>query len=299
MRFTTLILSLLLATTLLVAQGDRNPFELVDRLPPEEQLAAVTPEESGPLNPFDLRAPATQSPAAPPLSGVDFGDPIVVEPTDPNDGRGIVIAIHLFFLLGLASLWVLFRGLLKQCMAGTINDGVITQIYTRRSGGQLGALWVCYLFFFLAAGFFLYQLALRNDVSLRLGVIGSWLTYSLMVAAAVGLKHGVLQAFGRTFRLRKEMSKYSFVLMVFSILAGLLLVPVNLLVSYAPEGWQIAFLYLGVIGLVGIYLLHLLRGLFIANRLVGEWPLHFLLYICAIEIAPLLLIYRYLSNSLI
>ncbi len=86
--------------------------------------------------------------------------------------------------------------------------------------------------------------------------------------------------------------------MVFSILAGLILVPVNLLASYAPEAYRGFFLYAGLGSLTLLYGLHLLRGLFIANRYLGSRPVHILLYICTIEIAPLLLIYRYLRNTL-
>ncbi|MEL7161735.1 MAG: DUF4271 domain-containing protein, partial [Bacteroidota bacterium] len=89
------------------------------------------------------------------------------------------------------------------------------------------------------------------------------------------------------------------VLMVFSILAGIFLIPINLAVSYAPGEWGATFLYGAIFVLVAVYGLHLLRGSFIAGRYLTGRPVHFLLYICAIEIAPLLLIYRYLSDSMV
>ncbi len=198
----------------------------------------------------------------------------------------------------LTSLWVLFRDLLGQCLSSIFNESVMTQLYRRRSGGQVGALSLCYFFFLLSAGFFIYLFSLRLDIDLGVGTWGSWLTFTLIVMAGTGLKFVVLFILGRVYPLRKELSHYVFALMVFSIIAGLVLVPINLLTSYAPPPLRPYFLYGGLGMLILVYFLHLLRGLFIANRYMGSRPLHFLLYLCTIEIAPILLVYRYLHTTL-
>ncbi|WP_420458565.1 DUF4271 domain-containing protein [Neolewinella sp.] len=291
MRYLLPLCWILILSVRLLGQEDaaaQNPFELTERLPAEVRAARALTEGTG--NPFDIYPGAPQA----------VRGPVVIEPAAGGSAGGSaeVIFIHLLLLLTLASLWVLFRNLLLQCLSATFNDNVMTQLYRRRSGGQLGALWLCYLFFLLSAGFFLYLLTAFFELDLGLGLWGSWLTFTLVVASAVGIKFFVLGVLGRVYPLRKELSQYAFALMVFSILTGLLLVPVNLLVSYAPQPLRPYFLYGGLGLLVLVYLLHLLRGLFIANRYVGRRPLHFLLYICTIEIAPLLLVYRYLSSTL-
>ncbi len=245
-------------------------------------------------NPFDLYPGATQDPvvttAAPPTGTGEAA---------AADSRESVVFIHLLLLLMLASLWVLFRNLLLQCFTATLNDNMMTQLYRRRSGGQISALWLCYLLFLLSAGFYLYLFLTQYEIAFPGGIWLSWLICSLVVASLVGLKFFVLLVLGRIFPLRRELSRYTFVLMVFSILTGLFLVPVNLLVSYAPESLRHYFLLAGAVLLVLIYLVHMVRGLFIANHYVGSRPLHFLLYICTVEIAPLLLVYRYLTHSLV
>ena len=307
-----LLLLLSFCSALLTAQsGGTNPFELVDRIPEAERLGAVAGaegvdstqgEEATPVNPFDLRrgelAVAGPITASAPAQRRPSESLLVIRQSNPQEGRGSILLIHLGLLLAMASLWMLFRDLLGQCLAGTFNDGIMTQLYRRRSGGQIGALWLCYVFFFLASGFYLYLFARYHDISLGLGPVPSWLVYSLVVSSAVGLKHLVLFAYARLFPVRRDVSRYAFVLMVFSILAGLLLVPINLLISYAPEAWRGAFLYGGLGVLALVYLLHLLRGGFIAASYLATRPVHILLYICAIEIAPLLLVYRYLSDAL-
>jgi len=295
----------LMLSSLAVFGQAGNPFELTDRLPEEAVkdtlLAAARPTG----NPFDLRPGGSNEPLAPsqapataPKSERSTSGPLVIQSTDPNKGKGSILAIHVILLLTLAALWLLFGNLLRQCLRGTVNDALMNQLYTRRSGGELTALWVCYIFFFLAGGFFIYLLTTYYDISLGKGIWGGWITYSLVVAAALGLKCLVLVVYAQIFPVRVEVSRYVFSIMVFSILAGLFIAPTNLLISYAPEGWRTTFIYAGMAIMVGIYGLHLLRGLFVANRLLASRPVHILLYICAIEIAPILLIYRYLTDTL-
>lgn len=287
--FPLLFLLVLLATAL-TAQRNDNPFELTDRLPAEAEEYSPT---DTPDNPFELRPDAADEPEV-----------VTVAPTAPEDGETSrrersIIFVHLLLVLLVTSLYVLFRDLLGQCMRAILNDNVMTQLYRRRSGGQISALWMCYLFFLLSAGFFLYLVSIEYGLTLPVtGVWSSWLTFTLLVMGAVGFKLVLLTLVGRIYPLRKELSRYTFVLMVFSILVGVLLVPVNLLISYAPEDYRPLFLLGSLVVLAIVYLLHLVRGLFIANYYVGSRPLHFLLYICTIEVAPLLLVYRFLRNSL-
>lgn len=288
-----------------------NPFELTDRLPAAgADTTVATTAATG--NPFDLIAAAapareTSRPArrangrsATPQSGISSGrrGPLIIQPVDPNQGRGSLLAIQMILLLALAGIWLLFGDTLRECLRGTLNDNLLSNLYTRRSGGGLTALWVSYVFFFFAAGFNFYLLARYYNVGTGQGVWGGWLTFSLVVAAALGLKNMVLTFFASVYPVQKEVSRYLFAVMVFSILAGLFIAPLNLLASYAPEAYRFFFLHAGVVVLVGVYLLHLLRGVFIANKLLATRPVHILLYICAIEIAPILLIYRYLSDTL-
>ena len=309
LRYLQTLLVILSLSFALSAQTAANPFELTERLPASVATEAAVVVPTG--NPFDLRPGtgiALQPPSAPAAAPKKNGPestrrgnttvPLVIQSTDPDKGKGSILAIHIILLLLLSGLWLLFGDLLRQCLRGTVNDGLMNQLYTRRSGGELGALWACYVYFFFSAGFFMYLLAMRFNISLGMGIWGSWLTYSLVVAAAVGIKNLVLLFYARLFPVRREVSRYAFALMVFAILAGLFIAPINLLISYAPAGWRTTFIYGGLALIVSAYLLHLFRGIFIANRLATSRPVHILLYICAIEIAPLLLIYRYLSDML-
>jgi hypothetical protein len=239
----------------------------------------------GGTNPFELRdRPVAAAPDASPAETV----------TAAADD---LIFLHLFLLVFLAGLWVLFRSLLRQCIGAVLNESVMTQLYRRRSEGQVRALWFAYLYFLMIAGLFLFLTIQYFGMDRGWGSLTGWAFSSLVVAAALGVKLVIIHVLGRIYGLRPEVSRYTFVLMVFAIVVGLFLFPLNLLISYSPPAWTPVILAAGATLLVLIYLLHLLRGTFIANRYLSGRPLHFLLYLCTIEIAPILLVYRYLSST--
>ncbi len=263
------------------------------------QARAATPTD----NPFDLisELPAggvVSVPVTGNVAGSDRLGPLVIQSTDPNKGKGTILGIQIGLLLTLAGLWLLFGNLLRQCFRGTINDALMNQLYSRRSGGELSALWTCYIFSFLSVGFFLHLLTSYYNFGIGLSIGASWLTYALVLAALLGLKQLVLGIYARLFPVRKEVGRYIFTVMVFTIITGLIIAPLNLLVSYAPESWRELFLYSGGIIVALLYLTHLLRGFLSSSQLALGRPAHFLLYICAIEIVPLLVIYRFLSDTI-
>lgn len=292
------ILLLLLIAPSLGAQDRSNPFEITSRLPRDGQTLAPGKVYS----PFDIRPTATSTASltstAPAAAPGKIAGPIVIQTLDPTTGKASLLAINMILLLILAVIWVLYGPLYRQCMRATVNSSVMKQLYTRRSGGELSALWIGYVFFNLALGFFLYLLASRFDAALGQGIWNNWLLFTIIVAGFTGMKQWLLWIFARLFPVRKEVSYYAFVVMVFCILTGIFLVPANLLVSYAPQAWQAVFVYGAAALLIGLYGFHLLRGGVIARQFVFQRPVHIMLYICAIEIAPLLLIYRYLNASI-
>lgn len=303
-RLLILLLLFVLASPL-PAQDRSNPFEITSRLPRGGQ--ALAPGKT--YSPFDIRPavniPASStglSPAAAPgnrnLRSKNTAGPLVIQSADPDKGQTSLLAINLILLVVLAVIWVLFGPLYRQCLRGTANSSVMKQLYTRRSGGELSALWIGYVFFNFAMGFFLFLLASRFDAALGQGIWWNWMLFTLVVAGLTGMKQTLLWTYARLFPVRKEVSYYAFIVMVFCLLTGLFLVPINLLVSYAPSEWRSVFLYGALAGLAILYVFHLLRGGLVARGFLLQRPVHIMLYICAIEIAPLLLIYRYLNESI-
>jgi hypothetical protein len=278
------------------ASPSGNPFELTPRLKGTE-LELPRNEASSPVNPFELapREPEptpsnSLNPAPPPVRSTPSAPALSADGASPS-----WILPALLGLLALTAIfYIFFRALYRKAYRAMLNDNLLSQLYRERSGGNLGGFLLTYLLFLLSAALFL-TLALN-----QIGYTGSipadyrYLWLLGMITAVFLAKHLALAIMGYIFPIDKETSRYSFTIMIYAIVLGPPLALAALALAYAAPQLQSPLLYL-MAGIVIIaYLIRSLRGLFIANRFLLGHGFHFLLYLCAIEIIPLLWIYKLL-----
>ena len=299
MRNHLLIILILTLGGYMNSQPAVNPFEIKERLPAvevatEENEAEVT----GTGNPFDLRnAPA------PTLDerNVESGDqrPLLVrrdnEP-DVLDARGRTLGIHVLLLFITALLWIFFRPVLAKCYQALFNEGLLSQLYRQRGNGQLSIFLISYILFFLSGGFFCYLLGQAFDLLPSDQPWQYWVYYSLLLTGLIVAKHLLLSFIAWLFPVERDLGKYNFAIMIFGIMIGMLLVPLNLFISYAPANYTLTVAWISLLAVGGIYLLRSFRGLLLANNYLSSNLLHFMLYICTVEIAPILILYRYFGG---
>ncbi len=305
----------------LAAQGV-NPFELTPRLSPaaqQERSAAVedAPVEAPPGNPFELQPRLRSTTAVNPAQSLGSDNPFELRPrqtalkppTPVETQPKIVIqkeatepsvasdaAWVLPSLVGLLTLtaifFIFFRGLYEKAYRAMFNDHLMTQLYRERSSGIFGGFILTYVLFLLSAALFLTILANRFGYGLTLPTRATFLWILAGLSGAFLLKHLVLAIIGYVFPVHKETSRYSFTIMISAIVLGPVLALASLTLAYCAPGLQWPLLYGCTALVVGAYIIRSLRGLFIANRFLPRYVFHFLLYLYAIEIVPLLWIYK-------
>ncbi|MEM8582693.1 MAG: DUF4271 domain-containing protein [Bacteroidota bacterium] len=277
--------------------GRGNPFELNDRLPPvevEQELSQDRPEEeSDSENPFNVRYRNTDE-------AFEREDLLLVARGERKavlDARGKLLGIHLFLLILLGVFWSLMRPTLTACYKSLFNSSVAWQLYRRKAGGLRSRLLLAYLFSFLSIGFFIYLLTQHFE---WLPGDHPWVHWGILsgsVAGFFGLKHLILGVAGWLWEAPTEADRFSFAVQINTLLLGMALVPANLFVSYAPEEATSIMVFGGLALVSGVYVLRGLRGLDIGNSLLRKSPLLFLLYICAIEIAPIALLAKFIYEQ--
>ena len=279
-------------------QGDSNPFELSPRLsvpPPEEDSAAA----AGTGNPFDLVAPVEQAerpkPAVSPLPAgrktVPASAPV------KNSYRTFLLITNIGILLLLTVLITLLRSQAGKAYRAFFNDNMLSQLQREREAGGGLPYYFFYGFFMINAGFFVFLLARYYGLSFS---NNDWVGLLYSIGGVAGLflaKHLLLGFLAFVFPIGKEVHLYSFTIIVFSIMLGFFLVIVNLLLSYSPEDTTQLVLYGAYAGIAATYLFRSLRGLFIGNRFLLFHKFHFLLYICTVEIAPVLVLAKLVLYS--
>lgn len=297
-----LLFQLLLGLPAFAQTAEQNPFDIPERLTESELAArkkqALPPDTTSKQtsNPFDIR-PETSSPHLGRERDVNQSPLLIRRGTDPSflDARGRSLGIHILLLFFTALLWIFFRPILSDIFLAAFNEGLFAQLYRRRESGQFGVFFIAYGLFFLAAGFFVYLIGQTFDWFPSDQPWRYWVNFTGILFLILLAKHLLLHFLGWLFELKTDMGKYSFIIMLFAIIGSMLLVPLNLLISYAPSSFTSFFAYLALAIVCLLYLFRSFRALLIANKHLSANFLYFLLYLCAVELAPAWVFYLYIQ----
>ncbi|PHI19390.1 hypothetical protein CEQ90_12785 [Lewinellaceae bacterium SD302] len=282
-------------TCLLGQGGEDNPFEIQGDASEDTR---VPERPARPDNPFEIAPVPEAEPENDAVIERTDGPLLIRRDSDPAvlDARGRTLGIHILLLVFMGLAWIFFRQLISRCYSALFNEGLFNQIYRDRKNGKLGLFLFTYLIFFGAAGFFVYLAGQVMEYFPSDQPWPFWQRLSLGIAGYYLGKHLLLWLIGQLFDVEEASSKYSFLIMIFAIVTGMFLVPINLLLSYTPDDATRLILYLSLFLLALIYLLRATRALLLTSRFWSTGALHFLLYICAVELAPLLILYRVIGG---
>ncbi|MFN0175198.1 MAG: DUF4271 domain-containing protein [Saprospiraceae bacterium] len=277
------------------AQGQNasNPFELLHRLP-KEVLAAegiVLP----PANPFDVvphRAPSETVALA--ENKTEVFNPFAVLPRGGGLSGGVLAALLLAAFAFLTFSVASNRSAVGKAWGGFLNDNGFA-VAQREASGFVGntPYYLLYVNFLLNAGIFLFlvtrvfQKEDFNNLPFLLLCLGG-------AAAAFLSKHWMVGVVRYLFSVDAEVRKYNFLIVLFNCVLGLFLVPFNLLIAFSAKGGiQQLLLVSWLLGLVAIfYAYRSLRASAMGAKFLVQSPFHFFLYLCTVEIAPVLLLVK-------
>lgn len=206
------------------------------------------------------------------------------------------VAFWLLFvcLLGVTAVVNLNRSFMVELTQSLISENYFRLTYREFSKGISQYLHLAlYLVFFMQGALFIHF------------ILRYWSNYDFSywwILAIFGIlyftKHFVLWLLAMLFPVEKETAQYSFSTMQFNIFLGLILFAINWLLAFGPANLHSGLLLTGIGAFVVLYLLRQFRGLLIGVRLASLYKFQFFLYLCAIEIGPILLIYRQISLQL-
>ena len=278
---------------------ETNPFDLVPRLETNPYEANDTAIEyiRGINNPFDVQPPPNGfvSPSAP-LTSLEEVAPIAdLEITKQN--RFFSFLTLIIFLLT-TLLVIFFRIYFGRIYNAFINENLLNQLYRERETGNVIPFYALYSLFILNLAVFIVNLI--RLFGLRVPGSNFQLFFNALIGvfALVVLRHLSLNIIAGIFPVEKELKLYSFSINVFNIIIGIFLIPINLLLFYIPENAGKIIVYAGVVAVILIYLFRSFRGLLIANKYFQLYKFHFFLYICVVELVPLVVLVKLVYSGL-
>ena len=185
------------------------------------------------------------------------------------------------------------RGSLTKIAKAITNENVLKLNHREEKKGVNGHYILLYFSFIVNAAIFVY-LILYNlfDQS-------GWNVFQLCfftVLLIYVVRHIFLSFISSSFPIQKEVSLYGFTIQSFNLFIGIVLIPLNLIIAFGPEKIAVSLIYLTVV-IVGLLLvLRSFRGLLISSRWISGNIFHFLLYLCAFEILPILLLIKVIGS---
>ena len=111
-------------------------------------------------------------------------------------------------------------------------------------------------------------------------------------------KFVILKFTGWVFNLSKATDTYIFIVFLVNKMLGILLLPFLVFIAFYSGQPQQVFVTLSLILVVGLFAYRFIFSFGPIRAEIKVNPFHFFLYLCAFEIAPLLLIYKVLLNLL-
>ena len=269
-----------------------NPFELTTRLQntlmPTEQTDAVFAVSA---NPFDIARSRTAAESV--VSAIPNASKTSTNPKQQDQVKGAnEFFITLLAVVPVTLLFMAFRPQFGKAYQNVLNFNILQQSYREFKGAFIFSTNVWYLVFWINGGIFLALVANRFGFSITQHILMDALIGIATVSGLLLVKHIVNRLLQQIYIFHKELGIYNYLLMLLGTVLGVLLVPVNLILTYADSEFIHILIYLTSLFLVVAFIFLAIRGIIIGNTYLPMHGFHFLLYICAVEIAPILILIK-------
>jgi hypothetical protein len=244
--------------------------------------------------------PVKTSPAVVNLFGAHSLKPVHNGPVDrPNVSPDWLFPVLILVAAVFTWLRVFYNKYFSQLFEAVVNNNLTNQIVRDENILVQRASVYLSIVFYLVAALFLYEFSLYRGW--ELADIGSgfprFLFFAILVSAVYALKFLVLKIAGWLFDLERETALYIFNVFLLNNLLGILLLPLIALLAFhsilpADRLFQAALIIVGL-----LYVYRLFRGLLVGLGTSGFSPLYLFLYLCTLEIAPLLVLLRLVDQG--
>ncbi len=184
------------------------------------------------------------------------------------------------------------RGVLSSVYQSLFSYNMLRMTYREQLGWGNVQYLSLYVLFWLNAGLFVFLLQYQLGVHSSYGQLTTFLGCVGGVSLVFMTKHLILYVIAQVFPITKEVKMYNFIVIISGILIGLLLAPINIFIAFASQlSNTLIYVALGMVA--AIYLVRTFRSLAISANLWTVHRFHFFIYLCAVEIAPLLILVKF------
>ena len=146
------------------------------------------------------------------------------------------------------------------------------------------------VFFSLSAGIYLYLVLLRTGYIPDEDPLYLAALFVVFLMFSYSFKYVILRLCGWLFGYYELMDNYIFTLFLINKILGVVLLPFVLLLAFSTPGWSNAALHISIVLVAILFIYRYIRVFPLIKSQIAFSKFFFLLYICAFEIAPILII---------
>lgn len=183
--------------------------------------------------------------------------------------------------------------IIQQLFAAFFNNSVTNQIVRDENILVQKASVLLSLVFYFAAALLLYQISVYYDWEYK--IIGKgpvrFIIFILFIASAYSFKMVFLKILSTIFGTDRLISTYLFNIFLINNIIGISLIPLILLIAFFPIATEY-FIWAGIGLMIISFIYRLFRGIVIWTSIARFSLYYLILYLCALEIAPLLIIFK-------
>ena len=290
-------LLLILCASVSIAQNT-NPFEIKSRLKNSSKVEGKTTKLIDNSNPFEIKrrgngaAEIVNTPNVKKKKTKRKGFS-----TTKESRKSFIFILMMTLLVLIAILFTLFREVVNRTWKAFLNEKMLNQLHREQGVLPDGPFMILYGLFFTTSGIFTFFLL---DYLKVLPYEGNWINLYACIGSILAIflfKHFLLTFVGWLFPIHIVSSTYNFSIVIFNIIIGLILVPFIVLLAYGPSDLLKILFYLAGGTIVCIFLFQQLRALFLSGKYLTANKFHFFLYLCTIEIAPVIVLIKLILLS--
>lgn len=161
------------------------------------------------------------------------------------------------------------------------------------TGLKIASVWLNVNFVFVIS---IYAFLLSRYFHLYDGGIKFLLFLIVTVAILLSVRYSLLKMAASLFPFKKEINFYHFNELQINRLTGLLVLPLAIAMAFSPLPVSAYAFYLSMALLAVMLLFRYLRGFVIGGEYFARYKFHFLIYICTLEIAPIVILVKLLKD---
>lgn len=170
-----------------------------------------------------------------------------------------------------------------------LNENILKLFYREESTRVSLYLLVLYFIFAINLAVLIYLVSENYSAPKGVLVFLGILTGVIIVYV---IRHVFLGMLGNLFSISKSTQLYSFAIMIFNIFLGICLIPLNFILAFGPENFQGVMLWFSLGLVIIMVLLRTFRGVFIVSEYLFDRIFQIFIYLCAFEIAPMLILVK-------